>query len=188
MTDVPPAPESPFKPAPPPPPSDRAPERPKAQPRKRKGTTTRRTGPSFESRVGAFLFQTNTVVQQIPFTQADALDSAELTLLTKGIVDECNRHPTFKRYVETALDASSSGGLILTLVIIMSRRVVRHNLIPDGTLPFPNTTIDGLLGGVVGMAVNATDATDTMADMLGRQAQQPPAMMQAEPGGSNDVG
>jgi hypothetical protein len=27
-----------------------------------------------------------------------------------------------------------------------------------------------------------------MADMLGRQAQQPPAMMQAEPGGSNDVG
>jgi hypothetical protein len=170
---------SPFKPAPPP-----DPDRVKASEAKAKATIRkrssssprRRTGATLETRIGAFLFQTNTLLRQLPWTANDALDPAELTLLTKGIVDECNRHPALRRYVEAALDASSSGGLVLTLVIIVSRRVVRHNLVPDGALFMPNETIDGMLGAMAGMAVNAADS-DGMADMLGRTAQQPPAFM-----------
>lgn len=166
--ETPPAKPTPFKPAPPPDP-DRIPKPAAKRTTKR---TTRRTGPTFETRVGAFIFQTNTLLRQIPWTADDALDAAELTMLTKGIVDEANRHPVLKRYIEAALDASSLGGLALTVTIIAGRRVARHDLLPAG-LPMSNEQIDATLGAFLGMTVNAD--RETYADMAGRAAQQPPA-------------
>jgi hypothetical protein len=157
-----------FEPAPPPEPPDRAPKRgAKAKPAaKRAPTSTAR----LETRIGAFLVQSNTMLLQIPAIRADALDSAELTLLAKGIADECARHAAFRRYVEAMLDISAGGGLIMTVAIIAGRRAARHNVIPAGVLPFPNEALDGMLGQVAIMAARSD------SEIMRQAQQQPPAI------------
>jgi hypothetical protein len=171
-----------FGPVVAPEPPERAPKRePKGRaPRAAKAPTST---VRLEVRIGAFLVQTNTMLLQIPAVRADALDTAELTLLAKGIADECARHATFRKYVEAMLDVSASGGLLVTVAIIAGRRAARHNVIPAGVLPFPNEALDGMLGQLAAMAA---DSDSTVA----RQARaMPPAMSPDQNGkGSGDAG
>lgn len=152
-----------FKPAPPP--ADRPPDRPGESRKERadKGKPRGRRSKNLETRLGAFLMQTNTILMQIPAVRADALDAAELQLLTKGIADECARHPAIRRYVEAMLDVSASGGLIVTVGIIATRRAARHNLIPPNTLPIPNPALDGMLGQMANMMVKTPTGSAAMA-------------------------
>jgi hypothetical protein len=178
MTDKPDAPpEQPkgFRQAPPPDPDRVKPSKSSARTRK-PSTRSRRSGPTFETRVGGFLFQTNVLMQQVPFLKTDALDANELVLLTRGIVDEANKHPTFKRYIEFALDSAGAGGLIMAVGIIVGRRLSRHGAIPDGLIMgMPGTVVDDMLGGLAQMSVQAD--RQTAAEMNGRMAQQPPASL-----------
>ena len=163
----------------PPPPDPDEPKRGRGRPRKdtKKRAAPKRL-PPLEKRIGAFIVQTNMILLQLPWTKADALDAAEIQLLTQGISDECSRHPLFRGYVETMLSVSASGGLALTVVIIAGRRAARHNLIPEGTLPMPNETIDAMLGAVAEMATQ-TDP-DAAAATLSAMQSQGPAMMPDE--------
>lgn len=170
-----------FAPAPPPDP-DRAPKREAKTSGDSSAKRTRRSA-KLETRIGAFLMTTNTVLLQIPAIRADALDTAELTLLAQGIADECNRHPAFRRYVEAMLNVGASGGLVMTVAIIAGRRAARHNLIPTGVLPIPNEALDGMLGQL------AVVAARTPAETLRQAQQQPPAMSPDQNGkGSADAG
>lgn len=159
-----------FRPAQPSEPPERVPKR-ERQPRSDTGKPRARRGANLERRIGAALVQTNIVLQQIPAVRADALDTAELTLLAKGISDECNRHPIFRKYVETALNVSGSGGLIVTVAIIAARRAARHNVIPSGVLPIPNAALDTMLGQLAVMTARSD------SEIMRAAQQQPPAMM-----------
>jgi hypothetical protein len=92
-----------------------------------KRTYTRRKSGSLEQSIGAALITANLPLMM--FATNDALDAAEITALSKAIDSQCQQSPQFRKYVETALNATSGGGLIVVIGMIGARRLARHGIL-----------------------------------------------------------
>lgn len=115
----------------------RPPRDPNAPPVQRRGRKPR----SLESSIGSALVMVNLPIMM--FASGDALDNAEIEALAKAIDAQCQTSPRFRRYVQTALDASSGGQLITVSGIIIARRFARHEfLLPKAA--------DDQLGKIIG--------------------------------------
>lgn len=115
--------------------ADRAPKRDAGQ-----APTPRAT--SLKTRVGAQLTMISMVMAVIPPISADALSPVEIEMLADGIDRQCKVSPRFRRYVELAVNASSTGGIVAALGIVVARRAARHEIIPE--------FIDPVLGRMIG--------------------------------------
>lgn len=114
--------------------------RPPRDPNAPKRTYTRR-GRSLEASIGSALIMVNLPIMM--FASGDALDTAEIEALSKAIDAQCQTSPRFRKYVQTALDASSGGQLITVGGIIVARRFARHEfLLPKAA--------DEQLGRIIG--------------------------------------
>src|SRR4051812_32399852 len=94
------------------------------------GSRTRR-GNSLETEIGALLVMVNMPLQLVPALQRDALDHIEIQALAKGINQECQVNPRFRKYVEQLLRVQGGTSLLAIVGMIAARRVVRHDIIPN---------------------------------------------------------
>jgi len=124
----------------------RPPRDPSAPAPQRRGRKPR----SLESQIGSSLVMVNLPLMM--FAAGDALDTVEIEALAKAIDAQCQTSPRFRKYVQTALDASSGGQLITVGGIIVARRLARHEIL----LP---KEADEQLGRVLGSAATMTVPT-----------------------------
>lgn len=146
------------------PPADEQPKRGRGRPRKdptdaspvRRGTR----GPAVtEDAVGGLLFMFNIPLSVFGPTRNDALDPVEITVLSKGIVEQCKSSPAFKRYVQMALKMSGATGVITPLAFIIGRRAARHGLLPGGA------EADAQMGKMIGVLAGTVSLSEFMPDM-----------------------
>lgn len=129
---------------------DSAPKRRGRPPRDPNAPVQHRAGRkprSLEASIGSALVMVNLPLMM--FAQGDALDTAEIEALSKAIDAQCQTSPRFRKYVQTALDASSGGQLITVGGIIVARRLARHEIL----LP---KAADDQLGRILGSVPTMT--------------------------------
>jgi hypothetical protein len=109
-----------------PPPEELREQKPKTA---TKATAKRPTAPrrNLEQELGQMLVMTNLFAA--PFIGNDALDDAEILVLARGMNEQAQKSPRFRRLIEGALGATGASGLIGVVVIIAARRAARHNMI-----------------------------------------------------------
>jgi hypothetical protein len=90
----------------------------------------------------------NLPLGMLPQTRGDALEPDEIAALSKAIVEQCKSSVTFRRYVQYALRATTAGGLMTALSLVLARRAMRHGLIPGG--PEADAQLGGLIGVMAG--------------------------------------
>jgi hypothetical protein len=88
----------------------------------------------------------------LPPTRNDALDPNEIVFLARAIDAQCKSSPTFRKYVEVALSASSGGQLVMALGFIGARRMARHGVLPEG--------FDKMLGTQIAQMVTGNPEAD----------------------------
>jgi len=130
----------------------RPPRDPNAEPVARRPRRAR----SLESQIGSALVMANMPVML--FAAGDALDNAEIEALAKALDAQAQSSPRFRKYLQTALDATSGGQLITVSAIIVARRLARHEIL----LP---KAADEQLGRIIGsVAVVASEPTPENAN------------------------
>lgn len=108
------------------------------------GTARRGRPPkSLKDQIGATLVTLNLALWAIPPTRNDALDEKEIELLAEAIDNQAKISPTFRKYLQAALAATSGGQLISVIGIIAARRLARHEFL----LP---KEADAMLGNMIG--------------------------------------
>ena len=112
-------------------------------------TTTSRSSANLEDQIGGLLVLVNAPLQLIPALSKDALDPTEIQALAKATALECERNATFKKYVLQVLKAQGSVGLIGVVALIVSRRAIRHGLLPIPPEIGGNDGADQALGFVI---------------------------------------
>lgn len=98
---------------------------------------------SLKDQIGATLITFNLALWAVPPTRNDALDDKEIELLAEAIDNQAKISPTFRRYLEVALAATTGGQLISVVGIIAARRFARHEFL----LP---KEADDMLGKMIG--------------------------------------
>ena len=130
----------------------RPPRDPNAPPR----TYTRKSR-SLEPQIGAALVTANLPLMM--FASGDALDAAEITALAAAIDAQCQVSPRFRKYVQAALDTTSSGGLIVVIGMIGARRLARHGiLLPQAADAQIGAVLSGNLDALRTVPVTPTEA------------------------------
>lgn len=122
-----------------------APKRGPGRPRgsRNSGASRGRPRKSLKDQIGATLITFNLALWAIPPTRNDALDDKEIELLAEAIDNQAKISPTFRRYLEVALAATTGGQLISVVGIIAARRFARHEfLLPKDA--------DEMLGKMIG--------------------------------------
>lgn len=148
----------------------------RGKPRRAASPAKPRTG-KLKEEIAAFLTLVNSVVVVSPLGTrpveaigdpsvtptriGDELDSFEIAALAAAISRQCDRSPTFRKYVERALSVGSGGTLLTTIGIIAARRAARHGVLPSH--------IDPMLGIML-----ASGGVEALADMPTPAAPTPP--------------
>jgi hypothetical protein len=99
---------------------------------------------SLAPQIGGALVMANLPLMM--FAEHDALDTAEIEALAAALDAQAQSSPRFRRYLQTALEATSGGQLITVTGMIVARRLARHNIIPN--------QMDDALGKVLGSVPN----------------------------------
>lgn len=101
---------------------------------------------SMEAQIGSALVMAN--MPLMLFATNDALDNAEIEALAKALDAQAQSSPRFRKYLETALEATSGGQLATVGIIIIARRMARHEfLLPKAA--------DAQLGSIIGSVASA---------------------------------
>ena len=118
------------------------------------GSRVSRRG-SLEKEIGGLIVMVNLPFQMVPALQKNALDQIEVSALAKGIDQQCQTSPTFRKYVEQALKVQGGTSLLAVVLMIAARRVVRNDLLP---IEIPEE-IGGAAGvdTIIGQALAATN-------------------------------
>lgn len=117
----------------------------------------RRAAKSLETQIGSALMTFNLALWAVPPTRNDALDDAEIKALAKAIDQQARVSPTFRKYLTTALEATSGGQLLSVVMVIGARRFARHEIL----LP---KEADAMLGSMLENISNAPSVTPTSDD------------------------
>jgi hypothetical protein len=103
-----------------------------------KGTTRTNVAKraSLETRIAQQLMSINMIILLLPIgdmekRQKDALSVEEIKALAHALNSQAQASNTFKKLIEGALAVSSSGELITVMAMIVARRAINHNLIPE---------------------------------------------------------
>ncbi len=132
--------------------ADSAPKRRGRSPRDPNAPIRPRKSRSLEASIGATLVTVN--LPLMLFAADDALDMAEITALSKAIDAQCQSSPTFRKYVQMAIDGTSGGGLIVIVGMIGARRLARHGiLLPKAA----DAQIGAVLSGDLGALTTPTE-------------------------------
>jgi hypothetical protein len=111
----------------------RPPKDPNAEPTPKRG---RKPRISIETRLGAFIIRCNMPLQiaaTLGMIHADdPLTAPETEALAKSLAAQAQIHPTFRKYLETAIGVSDGADLIFVLGAIGLRRAANHGLVPEG--------------------------------------------------------
>lgn len=100
-----------------------------------KRTYRKRGGANLETRVGAFIIRCNIPLQIVAsmgiIHPDDPLSVPESMALAKSLTAQAALHPTFRRYLETAMSASDGADLIFVLGAIGLKRAANHGAVPE---------------------------------------------------------
>ena len=106
---------------------------------------------NLETEIGGLLVTVNIPLMLIPALQRDALEPTEISALAKGIAQECDRNPRFRKFVEQALKVQGGTNLIGIVALIAGRRLVRHGVIPVPEEMGGQNGADTALGALIGL-------------------------------------
>jgi hypothetical protein len=103
---------------------------------------------SLEAQLDGFVTLVNTFV--LAFKPLYGLDQVEKSALVKALDQQCQTSPKFRKYIEKFLQGAGSANLFGVVIIILSRRVLRANLIPiPADAPIHAAELDNMAGALL---------------------------------------
>ena len=112
---------------------------------------------SLEAQLDGFVTLVNTFV--LAFKPLYGLDQLEKSALVKALDQQCQTSPKFRKYIEKFLQGAGGVNLLGVVLIIVSRRVLRANLIPiPDEAPIHAAELDNMAGALLFAMTTGTPA------------------------------
>ena len=103
---------------------------------------------SLEAQLDGFVTLVNTFV--LAFKPAMGLDQIEKAALVKALDQQCQTSPKFRKYIEKFLQGAGGVNLLGVVLLIVSRRVLRANLVPiPEDAPIKSEQLDNMAGALL---------------------------------------
>lgn len=117
------------------------------------GTTSKPVGRprskiSLEAQLDGFVTLVNTLI--LAYKPLYALDPIEKAALVKALDQQCQTSPKFRKYIEKFLQGAGGVNLLGVVLIIVSRRALRANLLPmPADAPIQPRDLDNMAGAML---------------------------------------